>query len=282
MKKLLKRMTILSIAALSLSFLFPTGAALAAQDNNYENTVTNIAHRGSSGHAPENTIAAYDLAFEQKADYIEIDVQMTEDGELVSIHDTTVDRTTDGTGSVGDFTLEELQNLDAGSWFDSSFAGEKIPTVEEILDRYRGKIGILVELKSPELYPGIEEKLADALIERNLDKPNNNKIIVQSFNHDSVKRFHNIIPSMPVGVLVGHGQADNGEITDEHLEQYAKYADYVNPNKSLLDQDTVDRIHHRALKTWPYTIVDEEWVDLLMDYGVDGIITDYPELMDFR
>nr|WP_244535732.1 glycerophosphodiester phosphodiesterase family protein [Lentibacillus halodurans] len=256
--------------------------AFAAQDNNYENTIQLIAHRGSSGHAPENTIAAYDLGFEQKADYIEIDIQMTKDGELVSIHDTTIDRTTDGTGSVGDYTLEELRNLDAGSWFDQSFAGEKIPTFEEILDRYRGKIGILIELKSPGLYPGVEQKVANTLIERNMDKPNNHKIVVQSFNHDSVKRFHDLLPSMPVGVLVGYGQADEGKITDEHLEEYAEYADYVNPNKELLDQDTVDRIHQNELKTWPYTVVDQEWVDQLMEYGVDGIITDYPELMDFR
>lgn len=281
-KNLFKQMVILSVAVLGLSFLFPTGAVFAAQDNNYENTIKTIAHRGSSGHAPENTIAAYDFAFEQKADYIEIDVQMTKDGELVSIHDTTVDRTTDGSGSVGDYTLEELRNLDAGSWFDSSFAGETIPTFGEILDRYRGKIGILIELKSPELYPGVVQKVADALMERNMDKPNNNKIIVQSFNHNSVKRFHDIIPSMPLGVLVGYGQADDGEITDELLEQYTEYADYVNPNKSLLDENTVDRIHQNELKTWPYTVVDEEWIDQLMNYGVDGIITNYPEFMDFR
>ncbi|MFD2760875.1 glycerophosphodiester phosphodiesterase [Lentibacillus juripiscarius] len=282
MKRLFKQTAILSVAVMGFFFLSPIEKALAAQDNNYENTIKTIAHRGSSGHAPENTIAAYDLGFEQKADYIEIDVQMTKDDKLVSIHDTTVNRTTDGTGSVGDYTLEELRNLDAGSWYDESFAGEKIPTFEEILDRYRGKIGILIELKSPGLYPGVEQKVADALIERNMHKPNNNKIIVQSFNHDSVKRFHSILPSMPVGVLVGYGQAENGEITDEHLEGYAAYADYVNPNKSLLDHDTVDRIHQHGLKTWPYTIVDQEWVDRLMGYGVDGIITDYPELMDFR
>src|SRR5699024_12384519 len=83
--------------------------------------------------------------FEMKADYIEIDVQMTKDKELVAIHDTTVNRTTNGVGAVGDYTLEELQQLDAGSWFSDDFSGEKIPTFGEILDTYRGKIGILIE-----------------------------------------------------------------------------------------------------------------------------------------
>src|SRR5690625_2870402 len=108
---------------------------------------------------------------------------MTSDGRLVAIHDTTIDRTTNGTGSVGDYTLEEFRQLDAESWFGEQFAGEQIPTFEEILDRYRGKIGILIELKSPELYPGVEEKVADAILERNMIKTNNNKIIIQSFNH---------------------------------------------------------------------------------------------------
>lgn len=142
--------------------------------------MVNIAHRGASGHAPENTMAAFEKAFEMKADYIEIDVQMTKDGELIAIHDTTVNRTTNGTGSVGDYTLEEIQQLDAGSWFGQEFVGERIPTFEEIIDTYRGKIGLLIELKSPELYPGVEEKVAEALMERNMHKPNNEKKLLSS------------------------------------------------------------------------------------------------------
>jgi len=140
--------------------------------------VENVAHRGASGYAPENTIAAYDLAVDMKADYIEIDVQRSKDGELVSIHDNTVNRTTDGTGKVRDLTFEQLRALDAGSWKGERFAGEQIPTFDEILDRYHGKVGILIELKSPELYPGIEEQVTEAIKERNLDKPQNKKIII--------------------------------------------------------------------------------------------------------
>src|SRR5699024_11870052 len=109
--------------------------------------MVNIAHRGASGHAPENTMAAFDKAFAMKADYIEIDVQMTKDKELVAIHDTTVNRTTNGVGAVVDYTLEELQQLHAGSWLSDEFSGEKIATHGEIYDIYRGKTGILIEIK---------------------------------------------------------------------------------------------------------------------------------------
>lgn len=166
--------------------------------------VDNVAHRGASGYAPENTIAAFDLAVDMKADYIEIDVQRSKDGELVLIHDTTVNRTTNGTGRVGELTLEQLRKLDAGSWFGSEFAGELIPTFDEILDRYRGKIGILVELKAPELYPGIEAQVAEALKKRNMDKSKNNKIIIQSFNFESVKKVNELLPRIPIGVLTSN------------------------------------------------------------------------------
>lgn len=260
------------VVVLLAVLVLPFANVVAAGEKPHK--VMNIAHRGASGYAPENTIAAFDKAAEMKADYFELDVQMSKDGELVLIHDTTVDRTTDGTGRVGDLTFEELRQLDAGSWFDPSFAGERIPTLEEALDRYRGKIGILIELKSPELYPGIERKVAQALKERNMHKPRNEKIIVQSFNHDSVQIFHRLLPSVPVGVLVSYN-ADG--ISDAKLSEFAAYANYVNPNKDMVDQQLVDRIHQFGMKTTPWTVRDRAEAGRLKSIGVDGIITDYPD-----
>lgn len=234
-----------------------------------------IAHRGASGYAPENTMPAFDKAVDMKSDLFEIDVQLSEDGEVVVIHDTTVDRTTDGSGKVKDHTLEELRSLDAGSWFGEEFAGEPIPTLDEVLDEFRGKSGILIEIKSPSLYPGIEQKVADALKERNMDKPNNNKIIVQSFNHESVQTFHDILPSVPVGVLIY--QQEN--LTDEKLKEFSSYAEYVNPGKHLVNADLVDRIHDLEMEIHPWTARDRESVKMLKEAGVDGIITDYPDYM---
>ncbi|MEW5822068.1 MAG: glycerophosphodiester phosphodiesterase family protein, partial [Cyanobacteriota bacterium] len=107
-----------------------------------------IAHRGFSAQAPENTIAAFDAAIKSGVPFIELDVTLTKDGELIIIHDDTLDRTTNGKGLVSEFTLEELKKLDAGEWFCREFKGEQLPTLSEVLDRYGNKIAINIEIKS--------------------------------------------------------------------------------------------------------------------------------------
>ncbi|PAV31045.1 glycerophosphodiester phosphodiesterase [Virgibacillus profundi] len=272
-----RKFTIMSLATIFFMSMFSAPVFAAdgeSQTMQQQQKMVNIAHRGASGHAPENTMSAFEKALEMKADFIEIDVQMTRDGKLVAIHDTTVDRTTNGTGSVGDYTLEELQQLDAGSWFGEEFAGEQIPTFEEIIDRYRGKIGILIELKSPGLYPGVEENAAEALIQRNMHQPNNGKIIIQSFNHESVQLSKGFLPNIPHGVLAGLTWAD---VTDEELEQFAAYADFFNPNMNIVTDELVDRTHTAGMQMYPYTVRTQEQADNLFELGVDGIITDFPE-----
>ncbi|MDQ0427436.1 glycerophosphoryl diester phosphodiesterase [Planomicrobium stackebrandtii] len=276
----MKRM--MTILAASLAMTSFTGAAFAAEQGEAGKVISkqeqqkmvNIAHRGASGHAPENTMEAFHKGFEMKSDYIEIDVQMTKDGELVVIHDTTVDRTTDGTGKVGDLTLEEIRQLDAGSWFSENFTGERVPTFEEVVDEFRGKVGILIELKAPELYPGVEEKIANALIERNMATPNNNKIIIQSFNHESMKKSKELLPNLSHGVLTGGGWAD---VTEEQLAQFASYADYFNPTMSIVTDELVTDVHEAGMDIFPYTSRSQEQALRLFNLNVDGIITDYPE-----
>lgn len=273
---------IVTILAASLAMTAFTGSTLAAEQGEVGKTISkqeqqemvNVAHRGASGHAPENTMEAFQKGVEMKADYIEIDVQMTEDGELVVIHDTTVDRTTNGTGKVGDLTLEEIEQLDAGSWFSEVYAGEEVPTFEEVLDAFRGKTGILIELKAPELYPGVEQKVADALNERNMSKPNNNKIIIQSFNHQSMKKSKELLPNLSHGVLTGGSWAD---VTEEQLAQFAVYADYFNPTMNIVTHELVSDVHEAGMDIYPYTSRSQEQALRLFDLNVDGIITDYPE-----
>ncbi|MDO6451862.1 glycerophosphodiester phosphodiesterase family protein [Oceanobacillus profundus] len=267
---MIRKFTVLALSAIFFMFIF----AVPVFASNGKSEMVNVAHRGASGHAPENTMAAFEKAFEMKADFIEIDVQMTRDGRLVAIHDTTVNRTTNGNGFVGDYTLEEIQQLDAGSWFGEEFAGERVPTFEEIIDEYRGKIGILIELKSPELYPGMEEKVAEALIERNMHKPSNGKIIIQSFNHESVQLSKQLLPNIPHGVLAGLTWAD---VTDEQLAQFATYADFFNPNMNIVTEDLVDRVHLAGMEIYAYTVRTQEQADNLFELEVDGIITDFPE-----
>ncbi|WKA51590.1 glycerophosphodiester phosphodiesterase family protein [Planococcus liqunii] len=276
----MKRMvTILAVSLAAASF---SGPVLAAEHGEVSKVISkqeqqkmvNVAHRGASGHAPENTMGAFQKGFEMKADYIEIDVQMTKDGELVVIHDTTVDRTTNGTGKVGSLTFEEIRQLDAGSWFSESYAGEKVPTFEEVIDAFRGKVGILIELKAPELYPGMEKKIADALMERNMHLSNNGKVILQSFNHESMKKSKELLPNLPHGVLVGAGWKN---VTEEQLAQFATYADYFNPTMSIVTDELVSDVHEAEMKIYPYTSRTQEQALRLFDLNVDGIITDYTE-----
>lgn len=269
------------VAGVGLAFtlLFsPLHQTFAAESTGEIRKVDNVAHRGASGYAPENTIAAFDKAVEMKADYIEIDVQRSKDGELVLIHDTTVDRTTDGTGKVGDLTFEELRNLDAGSWKGEQFTGEKIPTFDEILDRYHGEIGILIELKAPELYPGIEESVAKALKAKNLDKPSNEKIIIQSFNFESVKKMNDLLPKVPMGVLT----SSITHTTPMALQEFSTYADYFNPSYTIVSKELVNEVHDLGMKISSWTVRSQETADFLLEMGVDAIITDYPDYVDPR
>jgi len=240
--------------------------------------VDNVAHRGATAYAPENTVAGFDLAVDMKADYIEIDVQRSKDGELVVIHDTTVNRTTDGTGKVGELTFEQLRNLDAGSWKGKEFAGEQIPTFEEILDRYRGKVGILIELKAPELYPGMEEQMAEALKERNLDKPQNEKIIIQSFNFESMKKMNELLPTVPIGVLT----SNIAHTTPEALQEFSTYADWFNPSYGIVTKELVSQVHAIGMQIGSWTVRSQEAADFLFEMGVDAIISDHPDYVDPR
>ncbi len=238
--------------------------------------VDNVAHRGAAGYAPENTIAGFDLAVDMKSDYIEIDVQRSKDGELVVIHDTTVDRTTDGTGKVGELTFEQLKSLDAGSWKGEQFAGETIPTFEEVLERYHGKVGILIELKAPELYPGIEKEVAEALEKRNLDKPQNEKIIIQSFNFESMKKMDQLLPQVPIGVLTYH----RADTTPEALQEFSTYAEWFNPSYGIVSEELVDEVHSLDMQIGSWTVRSQEAADFLFEMKVDAIITDYPDYVD--
>jgi glycerophosphoryl diester phosphodiesterase len=271
--------TIVIGAGLVFSLLLsPFQQAFAAETTGELRKVDNVAHRGAAGYAPENTIAAFDKGVEMKADYIEIDVQRSMDGELVIIHDTTVDRTTDGTGSVKDLAFGQIRSLDAGSWKGEEFKGEKIPTFDEILDRYHGKVGILIELKAPELYPGIEAQVAKKLKERNLDKPQNEKIIIQSFNFESMKITNSLLPKVPIGVLT----SNRAHTTEQALKEFATYADYFNPSYGIVSKELVNQVHLLGMKIQSWTVRSQEAADFLLEMNVDGIITDYPDYVDPR
>lgn len=270
----MKRFAIIVSFLIILSFgVTATFSIISGGDTDESrNKIMNIAHRGASGYAPENTLAAFDKAVEMQADYIEIDVQLSKDDLPVVIHDDTLDRTTNGTGNVSAYTLEELRSLDAGSWFDKKYAGEKIPSLNEVLEMYGEKINILIELKSPELYPGVEEKVAEALAKYKLDTSNN--IVIQSFNHPSVIKSAELLPEITHGVLAGENYKN---VTDQQLQEFAAYAEYFNPNLKIVSSELVDNVHQAGMKISPYTIKTKAEAERIYKFGVDGLITDYPD-----
>lgn len=234
-----------------------------------------IGHRGAAGYCPENTFASFNKALELGVDYLEIDIQMTKDGELVVLHDPTVNRTTNGKGKVKDLTLKEIQALDAGSWFHPKFKGEKVPSFSEFLDVYASETGLLLELKKPSLYPEIEEKLARELMKRGLHSGEKNHIIVQSFDINSLKRFHLLLPSIPIGVLIKNTGVKR--ISTKDLNSFSSFASYVNPKITLVNKRLIRRIHLHGFKTIIWTVKKKSDVRLLKHFDINGIVSDYPD-----
>ena len=167
-------------------------------DDLYRSRPLNLGHRGAREVAPENTLASFHKALELGADGIELDVMLSRDKRVVVIHDRRIDRTTDGTGRVEDLSLAELKALDAGSWFGGDYAGERIPTLEEVVEALPPHTIINVELKSLALFDSRLEQEVVHLIERHgLTR----RIIVSSFNPLSIRKVAHLNPTIETGLL---------------------------------------------------------------------------------
>jgi glycerophosphoryl diester phosphodiesterase len=249
-----------------------------------------IAHRGASGSAPENTMAAFEQAEHLGSDFIEFDVQMSKDGELVVIHDDTVDRTTEYRGSVDDYTLRELESMNAEDYEKTDQADETIVSLEEVMHRFAGKIGMLIEIKEPTLYPGIEEKVAEVVRryelllnvngleeDRHLEAvekvKNSSGIIIQSYDFQSTRLIHSLLPNIPIAALI---QEDQHPLSEKTLDELVSFAAYIHYNHELLDEKIVQQIHHRNRKVMAWTIRTEQDMKRMKKLGVDGVITDFP------
>ncbi|NPC42772.1 glycerophosphodiester phosphodiesterase family protein [Nocardioides sp. zg-1230] len=242
-----------------------------------------VAHRGSSGAAPENTLAAVRLAIAQKSDVVENDIQRTADGELVIMHDVTLARTTDveqvfpdrAPWNVRDFTLAEIKQLDAGSWFAPEFTGERVPTLAEWVDAVGDRAGMLLEPKAPELYPGIEVDLDKEL--RSLPVFNRalqrDRVVVQSFNHLWLRAYKDRAPDVTVGLLYGTRP------TVADIAAAATWAEQVNPALGAIDEATVDQIHAQGMEAHVWTVNAGQDMRRAIRWDVDGIITNYPQVL---
>jgi glycerophosphoryl diester phosphodiesterase len=279
-------MIVLTFALLILVALAGIPAAGADPDKGVttDSTVLNIGHRGASGYAPEHTIAAYDLAIEQGADYIEIDLQMTADGVLVAMHDETLDRTATApegvpeeycTGPVIERTLEQIKMCDVG-------AGEQIPTLEEIFQRYGTSVNYYIETKNPEAVPCkcMEEELLRLMDEYGLIKPAEKRwqVLIQSFSAESLQEIHKMNSELPLIQL--YSSSETSDSIRLSLTDVSGYAVGIGPSKDDVDASLVEAAHALCLDVHPYTVNETSDMEALIALGVDGMFTNYPDRLE--
>lgn len=260
-----------NIALTIASYIYSTNQYLTTQEEVQMSQLINFAHRGSSAICPENTMAAFAKGLEQGATGIETDVQMTKDGRLVLIHDESVARTTGAEGLVKDYTYDELAKLDAGSWFGADFRGERIPLLEELLEltKNRGTI-VNIELKNGSIqYPELEKRVIETVRHYNMSE----QIVISSFNHYSLVECKHIDPDIRTGLLYGEGLYKPWE--------YAKLAkaDALHAYHRAVLPEWVEEAKQHGVVYHPWTVNDKEQMKSLIDAGVAGIITDYPDVL---
>ena len=230
----------------------------------------NFAHRGFCGKYPENTMLAFRKALEAGVDGIELDVQLTKDGHVVIIHDETVNRTTNGTGLVVEYLLEDLQKLDASSIFAGQMGFNPIPTLREYFELVKDShIVTNIELKTGvNQYPGIEAKVLDLIREFKLE----DRIIISSFNHHSVMRMKAMAPELVYGFLADTWILDAGAYTKSYD------VPCYHPSVNMMTQEIVDELkaNGRVINVW--TVNKEEQIRDLYKKGIDCVIGNFPDL----
>ncbi|WP_424892721.1 glycerophosphodiester phosphodiesterase [Streptomyces sp. XH2] len=264
-------------------------AAAPAAKSSQASAPLAIGHRGVPVRAPENTLASIDEAADLGITWVENDVQRTKDGALIVMHDTTLERTTDARRrypgrapwKIADFTLAEIQKLDAGSWYDRRFAGERVPTLRRYLQRVdHNRQKLLLEVKAPELYPGIERQLAAELQRAGWLNARHvrSSLVVQSFSAPSLKAFHRVRPDVKTGFL--------GAPKPSELRSYAAFADQINPNHKSVTAAYVRAVHAvrgahgRPLEVSAWTVDKGDRAVALARMGVDGIISNAPQVIE--
>lgn len=258
-----------------------------------DDVVVNIAHRGASAYAPEHTFPAYDLGIRLGADYIEQDLQVTADGRLVALHDTTLDRTAEGpsqncSGPVRTKTLAQIKTCDVGSWFNEEFprranpdyVGLEVPTLEQVFREYRHRVNYYIETKSPSLYPRMEERLLDLLQEYHLTRSAERRwqVLIQSFSEQSLRQIHAENAELPLVQLIGSGATS--ESIRARLDEIDDYAVGIGTAQSNIDAALVEAAHEHCLALHPYTVNQPADMDRLIDLGVDGMFTNVPDRLN--
>jgi len=234
-------------------------------------------HRGAAGLAPENTRSAIVKGLENKVDRIEIDVQQTKDGEIVLMHDISVDRTTNGKGLVKEYLYSDISKLDAGSWFGKQFEKEKIPKLEEIIKFINGQAELIIEIKKGnDYYPNIEENILKIIKENNCSS----WCIIHSFQTDILERIHKKEPSVRLHKLLICKLSLLPVIVDKGVEIFDfnknTYIEEYSINYHFANKQIINSMKAKGKKINVWVLNDQQMINNLISLGVDGIITDFP------
>ena len=235
-----------------------------------------IAHRGASAYFPENTMAAFEGAVEMGAEMMELDVMMSKDGVPVVFHDNELDDHTDGSGEVDNHTMEQLKQLDAGSWYAPHFSDQRIPTLEEVLAYARGKIALNIEIKteavSGKIEGGVEQKSLELVRKYGME----DHVLFSSFDYRAVRHLKQLDPDMPAALLYDKEQSEN-RLPSELVALYN--ADAFNCSFSQLNRRWIKDLRSRNIPVFVYTVNNKSRMRRLINFGVNGIFTDKPDLL---
>lgn len=228
-----------------------------------------IAHRGASGDAPENTIAAFELALEQEADGIQLEVHLSKDNHPVVINDFTLERTTDGAGPVSQYTVRELKRLDAGGWRGARFRGQRLQTLQEVLERFRDRTRFWIELRGgSDVYDGIEERVVSTVEIYDVVE----RAVLQSVDHGALARVRALNREVRVALVV-----------QDRLElPRVPWLHAVCPGAHLVGERVVAETREAGLDCYVWTVNEPPAMDRLIQWGVSGIITDRPAVLRAR
>lgn len=237
----------------------------------YRDRPLNFAHRGASHAAPENTLAAFSLAMELGADGIELDVQLSKDGEVVVIHDFVLETTTDGRGAVREHTLDELKALDAGGRFGPEFAGQRIPTLQEVAETVGHALLLNVELKTASWRDeGLEEAVGRIIADYGLEE----RVVVSSFNPLAVNRMRRLQPALARGLLYA---PDSPWFLRRPWFRHFLDLDALHPHYSMVDEGFMRWAREKGYHVNVWTADEAGDLRRLVQLGVDVIITNRPE-----
>ncbi len=247
---------------------------MLALEHIYAGRTLNIAHRGASGRAPQNTLAAFLLAAEMGADGIELDVRLAADGEVVVIHDATVDAVTGSVGRVSQMTVAELSALDAGRRFDPKFAGQRIPTLQQVFDAVGRRLFINIEIKveKGDRSIGLEAETVRLIEDNHLV----DRVIISSFNPSSLRRVRKLNPNIALGLL--YGQVETHLFARLARMAGVKYA-ALHPGLGLVNAKYVRKAHKQGYRVNVWTVNKEPDMRRMLDIGVDAIITNHPDVL---